>query len=851
MTRGELRVYLGAAPGVGKTYRMLDEAHRRRDRGADVVIGLVECHGRVLTEAMVDDLEVVPCRAVSHRGGVIEEMDLEAVLRRAPQVVLVDELAHTNAPGSGNAQRRQDIEVLLKAGITVLSTLNIQHLESLGDVVEQITGIRQRETVPDSWVRRADQIELVDMTPEALRRRLAHGNVYAPERIDTSLGGYFRPGNLSALRELALLWLAGRVDAELERYRSEEGVTDAWKARERVVIALGGGPEGETLIRRAARIAQHGKGADLLAVHVARSDGLTGADPALLARQRLLMESLGGTYHQVLGEDVPHALIAFARGVNATRLVLGTGRRSRIARVLRPGTGTAVTALAGAIDVHLVTHEQGGAGARGHAVNPVSRRRRLAACALALMALVAVGFGLGLPVDEDNLASGVVLVFATVTVVALVGGLWPALLAAVCGFLLLNLLYTRPYLTFAVAHPQSLLALAGFVVVALSVSVVVDQAARRTREAARAGAEAQILATVAGNVLRGSRPLEALMDRLLETFSLTSVTLLERRADTPVGPDHRRDPASWSVVAFAGRNGKGSCRAPAEGDIDVPVDDRLTLVLRGREPAASDRRVIEAFAAQAAVALRQERLAEEVATVKPLAEADRMRTALLSAVSHDLRAPLASAKASVTSLRSEEVSFGEEDRAHLLAVADESLDHLTRLVADLLDMSRLQAGVLGVTLEALSARGSVFAALEQFGEVGGAVRVDVSERLPDVLADPGLLDRVLANVVGNALRFSPGDRPPTVSATWDGDTVEVLVVDHGPGVPEEERERMFAPFQRFGDTDNEAGLGLGLALSQGFAEAMGGSLTPHSTPGGGLTMRLVLRTTTGDGPPSE
>ncbi|SHJ65976.1 two-component system, OmpR family, sensor histidine kinase KdpD [Nocardiopsis flavescens] len=847
-TRGELRVYLGAAPGVGKTYRMLDEAHRRRDRGADVVIGFVECHGRVMTEAMVDDLETVPRRRVSHRGTAFEEMDLEAVLRRRPQVVLVDELAHTNVPGAGGGKRWQDIEVLLEAGVTVLSTLNIQHLESLNDVVEQITGVRQRETVPDAWVRGADQIELVDMTPEALRRRLAHGNVYAPEKIDASLGNYFRTGNLSALRELALLWLAGRVDAELEKYRYEHGVTDTWEARERVVVALTGGPEGETLIRRAARIAQRGRGADLLAVHVARSDGLTGADPALLARQRLLAESLGGTYHQVLGEDVPRALIAFARGVNATQLVLGASRRGRVARMFSPGIGATTAALSGPIDVHLVTHEQVGMRVRARTASPVSRRRRLAACALALTALVAVGFVMGLPSDEDSLASGVVLVFATVTVVALVGGLWPALLASVCGTLLLDLLYTEPYLAFTVARPQSLIALAGFVVVAVSVSLVVDQAARRTREAAQAGAEAQLLATVAGNVLRGSRPLEALMERLLETFSFTSVALLERRSEAAGGPGHRADPRAWAVVASAAREGAHPCPAPAGADIDVPVDDRLTLVVRGPEPEAGDRRVIEAFAAQAAVALRQERLAREAATVKPLAEADRMRTALLSAVSHDLRAPLASAKASVTSLRSREVDFGEEDREGLLALADESLDRLTRLVTDLLDMSRLQAGVLGVGLEPLALRESVFAALAQLGPEGAAVRVEVPGELPDVRADPGLLDRVLANVVGNAVRFSPAGRPPSVSASWGGDTVEVLVADHGPGVPEEDRERMFVPFQRFGDTDNETGLGLGLALSQGFAEAMGGSLAPESTPGGGLTMRLVLRTAAARGP---
>ncbi|GAA1465033.1 DUF4118 domain-containing protein [Nocardiopsis exhalans] len=839
MTRGNLRVYLGAAPGVGKTYRMLDEAHRRRDRGADVVVGFVECHGRVMTEAMIDDLEVVPRTRVTHRGRSFEEMDLEAVLERRPQVVLVDELAHSNVPGSRNAKRWQDIEALLDAGITVLSTLNIQHLESLNDVVERVTGIRQGETVPDAWVRAAEQIELVDMTPEALRKRLAHGNVYRPEKIDASLGNYFRSGNLSALRELALLWLAGRVEDELESYRSDHGVTDTWETRERVVVALTGGAEGETLLRRAARIARRGRGADLLAVHVARSDGLTGADPALLARQRVLVEHLGGTYHQVLGEDVARSLIAFARGVNATQLVLGASRRGRIARLLSPGIGAATTALSGPIDVHLVTHEHAGTRPPAGRRAVLSRRRRLLACAVALLALLIVGFGIVTPASEAFLGSAIALVFATVTVVALVGGMWPALLTSVSGFAVLNFFYTEPYLTFTVASMQSVLALVGFVVVAVSVSVVVDQAARRTREAAQAGAEAQVLATVAGNVLRGSRPLEALMERLRETFSLTSVALLQRRPGFSARPDQRQDRRRWEVVAASGEDHPLS---PSERDTEVPVDDDLTLVLRGRRPEAGDRRIIEVFAVQAAVALRQERLEREAAAARPLAEADRMRTALLSAVSHDLRAPLASAKAAVTSLRSREVHFSEQDREGLLSMADESLDQLTRLVTDLLDMSRLQAGVLGVTARPLQVRESVFSALDQLdGAAADGVRVLVPEELPDAVADPGLLDRVLVNIIGNALKFSPRDRPPEVSASWSGDRIEVLVADHGPGVAEEDRQSMFVPFQRLGDSDNQSGLGLGLALSQGLAEAMGGSLAADSTPGGGLTMRLTLR----------
>src|SRR6476659_2578313 len=301
--RGTLRVYLGAAPGVGKTYAMLAEGHRRAQRGSDVVVAYVEPHGRRHTIELIGDLPVIPRRTFTYRGSTFEEMDLPAVLARRPQIALVDELAHTTVPGSEHTKRWQDIEQLLEAGIHVISTVNVQHLESLNDVVEAITGVPQRETVPDDVVRRADQIELVDMPADALRRRMAHGNVYAPEKVDAALSNYFRVGNLTALRELALVWVAGKGDAQLDRYRAEHGIASTWEARERVVVALTGGPEGDTLVRRAARIAARTKGADLLAVHVARGDGLSGASPAHLARQRSLVESMGGTYHQVVGAD--------------------------------------------------------------------------------------------------------------------------------------------------------------------------------------------------------------------------------------------------------------------------------------------------------------------------------------------------------------------------------------------------------------------------------------------------------------------------------------------------------------------------------------------------------------------
>ncbi|GGN11963.1 two-component system sensor histidine kinase KdpD [Actinoplanes campanulatus] len=821
MPRGELRIYLGAAPGVGKTYAMLEEARRRAGRGTDVVIGLVETHGRRHTAAMLGDLEVVPRRTMTYRGVAFTEMDLDAVLRRRPDIAVVDELAHTNIPGCRNAKRWQDVQQLLDAGISVLTTVNIQHLESLNDVVTRITGAEQRETLPDAIVRAAEQVELVDMTPEALRRRMAHGNIYQPEKIDAALGNYFRTGNLTALRELALLWLADKVEDQLDKYRADHAIDSTWETRERIVVALTGGLEGDTLIRRASRIAARTKGADLLAVHVARSDGLAGADPAALAKQRVLVESLGGSYHQVVGADIPQAVLDFARGANATQIVLGASRRGRFAQILSAGVGVTTIARSGSIDVHLVSHEHAGRGRRrGPMPAALSRSRRVAGFLTALLglpllvALLKVG-------PQLSLTNDILLFLAAVVGVALIGGLWPALLAAVGASLALNWFFTPPLFRFTIAEVQNLLALAIFVTVAVAVSWVVDTAARKTRQAAQASADAQTLATVAGSVLRGERPLIALLDRLRETFGLDSVTLID----------------DGTVVAAVGHP---VCVAPVDADVEVKADETLTVLLRGRILEASDRRIVEAFAAQAAVALKQERLATEAAAAKPLAEADRLRTALLAAVSHDLRTPLAAATAAVAGLRSRDIQLDDEDRDELLATTDESLGRLDRLVANLLDMSRLQAGALGVVAIDVGAEDVVPRALDEIGPDGHDVTVHVPDDLPPLHADPGLLERILVNIVTNALRHSPPGRPPVITGSSHGDTVELRVIDHGPGIPHDRWDDVFLPFQRLGDRDTGTGVGLGLALSRGLTEAMGGTLTPDETPGGGLTMILAL-----------
>jgi two-component system sensor histidine kinase KdpD len=817
---------------------MLEEGSRRKERGTDVVVGFVETHGRPNTEAMLEDLEILPRQTIVYRGSTFTEMDVDAVLARRPEVVLVDEMAHTNVPGARNAKRWQDIQDLLDAGITVISNVNVQHLESINDVVQQITGVPQRETVPDEIVRRAEQIELVDMAPEALRRRMAHGNIYKSEKVDAALGNYFRVGNLTALRELALLWLADKVDDQLDRYRLEHHISATWEARERVVVALTGGPEGDTLIRRAARIAARTKGADVLAVHVTRDDALAESSPAHLVRQRSIVESLGGTYHQVIGHDIPRALLDFARGVNASQLVLGASRRGWLAHVISPGVGLTTAAQSGTIDVHLVTHEEIGRGRRTvPSRSALTRRRRIIGFLLAIVGLPILTVALVNLRSDLSLPSDILVYLAWVVVVALVGGLLPALLAVIVGSLLLNYFFTPPIHQFTISQHENVLALVVFLAVAVAVSVTVDMAAKQTREAAAARAEAETLSTLAGSVLRGSRPLPALLDQLREAYGFAGVTLLERRADAPPSPDLQRDPEAWRVAAAVGDQ---PSLTPSQGDADVAVDDQFSLVLRGHQLAASDRRIVEAFAAQAAIALRQERLTEQAAAVGPLSEVDKLRTALLSAVSHDLRTPLSSAKAAVDGLRSRDVTFTEAEREELLATVGESLDRLNRLVDNLLDMSRLQAGALGLSPEPMSMAEAVAKALDDLGAPGRGVALHIPDEPPDVYADPALIERVLVNLVANALRYSPPDSAPMISVSDHAGYVETRIVDHGPGIPTSEWDNVFLPFQRLGDRDNDTGVGLGLALSRGLAEAMGGSLTPEVTPGGGLTMTLRL-----------
>ncbi|MDQ1129880.1 DUF4118 domain-containing protein [Microbacterium sp. SORGH_AS_0888] len=819
--RGRLRVLLGAAPGVGKTFAMLEEGRRLLAEGRDVVIAVVETHGRAATAAMTEGIPAVPRRVVEHRGVVLSEMDLDAVIARRPDVALVDELAHTNAPGSRHEKRWQDVDALLAAGIDVLSTVNIQHIASLNDVVEKITGAPQRETIPDEVLRAADQVEVVDLAPQALRDRLSGGFVYPAERIDAALSNYFRLGNLTALRELALLWLADEVDQALKDYRAEHGIDSTWEARERVVVTLTGGPEGETLIRRGARIAARSSGGELLAVRVISPDGLRAGNPAALAQQRALVEQLGGTFHQVVGEDIPAALVEFARSVNATQLVIGVSRRSRLTALLTgPGIGATVIRESGDIDVHIVSHSAaaGGGFRLPRLGGALSLRRRLAGLAVALVGGPLLSWLLVAFHRDELLTTDVLSYQLLVVVVALVGGLWPALFAAVLSGVTLDFLFIAPYYTITISDPLHLLALVLYVTIAVLVSVVVDRAARQTRAARRAAAESELLQNVAGSVLRGDGALQALVDRTREAFGLSGVRL--RRGDTVLASDG--EPLADDAHTV------------------VPVTADVVLELHGPDLQASGQRLLAVVVAQLAAAIAHSALEEAASEVAPLAATDKVRSALLSALSHDLRRPLAAATAAVGGLRAARGTLSEQDREDLLATADESLTALGVLVTDLLDVSRLQAGVLAVATLPVEPADAVLPALDELGLGPAEVELDFGRDTPAMSADPVLLQRVVVNLLANALRYSPPGRPVRISTSSFADVVEIRVIDHGPGISPDRQDEVFVPFQRLGDTDNTTGLGLGLALSKGFVEGMGGTLVPEDTPGGGLTMVISL-----------
>ncbi|MHB1517419.1 MAG: sensor histidine kinase [Acidimicrobiales bacterium] len=869
MARGTLRLYLGAAPGVGKTYAMLNEGWRRKERGTDVVVGWVQEHGRPQTDAQIRDLEIVPRRRLEYRGQSFEEMDLDGILERKPQLALVDELAHTNVPGCKHPKRYQDVEELLEAGINVISTINLQHLESLNDVVETITGVAQHETVPDPFVRNADQIELVDMAPEALRRRLAHGNIYKPERVDAALSNYFRAGNLTALRELALLWVADRVDEELSDYRERHHIAGAWETKERVLVSLTGSRGSAILIRRAARMAMRSK-AELVGVHVRSDDTVTARGGTQgLVQNRTLLDDLGGRYVEVVGADVAPALVEVARAENATQLVMGATHRSRLTEFVRGSViNSVIRAAGGALDVHVIAteaelrHEDGsgaetpaepdrgrpGSAGRGRGrrrlLSPLSFRRRLAALLIGVVGFPLLTMALITGRGHSGLSTALSAYLVLVVAVAATGGIWPAALAAVAGFVLAHYYFARPIHTFAIADARDILALVMFLVTAGVVSLLVDYSARTTATANQARSDARMLARVAGRMVAPEEnTLPDILQELVMAFRLQAVAILRSGEPTaePADPSAEgvsRDATggSWSLVAGAG---EPLPRTPDDAGLQVPLTNREVLALRGPGLTAEDRAILTAFAAQLSSALQRARLDGEVVDADGLAGANRMLSDLLAAASRDLRKPLSVVKASASALLEGPQAVDPEAASDLLATIDDESHHLDRLVQNLLDLSRLRAGSTEVQYRSTDIARAIEAAIASLAAHSATVHVEGTDALSPVVTDPVLLERALANLIDNALAHAGGAGLHVEVGTVTG-WIDIRVVDRGPGIPPAERARILQPFGQLGDPRHADGVGLGLAVAQGFVEAIGGELEIEDTAGGGCTMVIRI-----------
>jgi two-component system sensor histidine kinase KdpD len=799
---------------------MLDEGWRRKERGTDVVIGFVETHGRALTVEQLRDLEFVPRVVRDYRGTKLEEMDVEAILARHPTVALVDELAHTNVIGSTNEKRWQDVEALLDAGIDVITTVNIQHLESVNDVVEKITGIRQQETIPDAIVRRAEQIEIVDVTPEALRRRMAHGNIYTADKIDASLSNYFRVGNLSALRELALLWLADRVEDSLQLYLDDHAIDQTWETRERLIVGVTGSATDEPLLRRAARIASR-TGAELFAVHVVKADDIRHVATDTSVAQALVIE-FEGKFQEIVDDDAATALVAFARSERGTQIVLGA---SRPRPLWRPAGGVVERVLRNArdLDVHIIAvggdrpahlHE------RRQKVRVSWRRRVLALIiAAALLPLLTII----MTATRSSLSPSTVFLVYLVAILALTtwADVLVGVVAAVAASALENYYFVQPLHTLQVARPDDVVALVAFLLFAVGASVVVSRFTQRSLEADRARAEAEILAKAAARVAASHEDLLPMLESLRAVFDARSVALLNLRH------------IEWASDLVA-----GDPLVEHEEGTHFVIDEEHQLFVTGAKLDSQDRQLIDAFAGRIAAGLRSQIIERDATQLMEIAEAESLRLALFRTASKDLLGPLEKVQANISVLVGSHEHRSLDERNAVLSGIQSQVHHLTRLVENLLDAGRLEAGEVVPRRVAVDVRALVKGAIAKVDTRGRRIEQEIATDLPPLFTDPVLAQRVLANVLSNACRFSPLDSPVAVKVGAVGDLIELLVIDQGPGMNQQQRDVVLAPFERL--RGEQLNAGLNLTVASGFARLLGGRLHFEDTPSGGLTVAVEL-----------
>jgi two-component system sensor histidine kinase KdpD len=852
--RGRLKIFLGAAPGVGKTYEMLQSAQAVRRDGVDVVVGVVETHGRSETEALLQGLEVIPRRAVDYKGHRLAEMDLDAILKRRPQLVLVDELAHTNAPGSRHPKRHLDVEELIAAGIDVFTTLNVQHVESLNDIVARITRIRVRETVPDSILDLAEDIEIVDLSPEDLIKRLREGKVYVPRQAERAIRHYFSKGNLTALRELALRRAAQRVDEQLLSHMQAHAIPGPWAAGDRVLVCVSEAPGTAGLIRYARRVADRLQVPwTAITVETARTHRLSDVERDRVADHLRLAESLGASSVTIPGRNIADEIVAYATANNITQIVIGKSRRSRWFEMIHSSVVHELVRKTGPISVHVISAEE------GESVPPksVATRRKAEPIRiqpyLAGAGVVALALGIGVFLQQFAGTQSAPLVFLTaIVVIAIAWGLLPSLFAALLSVLAFNFFFLPPLYTFTVADPQNVVALFFFLVVAVVVSNLT--AATRTqilsaRRRAKTTAELYAFSRKVAGIGALDDLLWATAYQVSSMLNVRTVLLLPAKDGEGLEvvsgypPEDRLDEADIAAARWSWDHNRPAGR----GADTLPGARRLFLPLRtGSGPVGvigidrdappdalgplltpDERRLLDALADQAAVAIERITLAKGLDEARVQAETERLRAALLTSLSHDLRTPLAAILGTASSLRSYPEKYGPREREELLATLQEEAERLSRFVANLLDMTRLESGTIDLRLEAIDVGEIIGAALNRTAKLldRHRVEVEIDPDLPMLRLDAALFEQVLVNLLDNAAKYAPPGSRVEVRAQRDGDHAEIAVSDEGPGIPEADHERIFDKFYRVQAEDRRrAGTGLGLAICRGFVEALGGRI---------------------------
>ncbi len=858
--RGKLKIFLGAAAGVGKTYAMLEAAREQRAEGTEVVVGWVETHGRPETEALLEGLEVLPARLVDYRGTVLKEFDLDAALERRPTVILVDELAHTNAPGSRHAKRWQDVAELLDTGINVYTTMNVQHLESLNDIVAQITGVVVRETVPDHILDRTDEVELIDLPPDDLLQRLKEGKVYVPEQAREAAQNFFRKGNLIALRELALQCTARRVDAEMRHYMRDHAIRQTWPVAERLLVCVGPSPYSVRLVRAAKRMAER-LGAEWIVAYVETPThhGLSQETRDRIVHAMRLAEQLGAETATLSGQRMSDEILSFARARNVSKIVVGKPSRSLWKRIVMGSIVDALVQGSGEIDVHVISGEPEEAAP----VKATTRRDSIEWGPYGYSVLiVALCTGVAWAMwGRFELSNLIMAYLPGVVVVATRYGRGPSLMASMLSVAAFDFFFVPPYFTFAVSDTQYFVTFGVMLIVALVISTLAvrirfqaEAARERERRTAALYAMSRELAST-----RGVKELVRIaVHHIAEVFRARVVVLLpdasgrlkpESEISAQFPTDATESGVSQWVYEHRQAAGLGTATLPGAKALYLPlVASRGTLGVLGVRPAdpralqAPDQlHQLETFANQTALAIERAQLAEEAQQAQVRAEAERLRSSLLSSVSHDLRTPLASITGAASSLLEGGQRLDPGTRQELLETVHEEAERLNRLVQNLLEMTRLESGALQLQSEWHPLEEVVGAALGRFTKrlQERPVMTRVPPDLPLVLIDDVLIEQVLINLLDNALKYTPAGSPIEVTASSADGAVIVEVADRGPGLSPGDETRIFDKFYR-SETGTVRGAGLGLAICQGIIQAHGGRIWAENRPGGGVVFRFTL-----------